>query len=180
MVDLQQMEERDVQGSVIVQVTVKTLRHALGDLRPYLVEILQSVSGLPMDEKHRTFLEQLLKYIIEGCKNIEEQDVEQAFQLIGSRHVREAYMTLAERLIEKGKAEGKREGKVAGEREGEEQGRLKDKREILLKLISQKFGSVADADKRKIMGTRNPDKLDRAIGLILNSESIAEVLQPLD
>jgi hypothetical protein len=78
------------------------------------VEILRSVSSLPMDEKHRTFLSRLLEYIIEGCNDIDEQDVEQAFLSIGSREAREAYMALAERLIEKGKREGKREGELEG------------------------------------------------------------------
>jgi predicted transposase YdaD len=67
-----------------------------------------------MDEKHRTFLSRLLEYIIEGCNDIDEQDVEQAFLSIGSREAREAYMALAERLIEKGKREGKREGELEG------------------------------------------------------------------
>ena len=89
-------------------------------------------------------------------------------------------MTLAEQLIEKGKTEGKREGIREGKREGELEGKLLDKQEVLLKLLTQKFGALADADKRKIKGTRDPDKLDQAIGLILKSETTAEVLTPLD
>jgi len=164
MVDLQQMEDQSLQGSVMVQMALKTLKYSLGNLRPYLVEILGSVSKLPMDEKHRAFLSKVLEYIIEGCKDVDEQDVEQAFLSIGSGEAREAYMTLAEQLIERGKREGK----------------LLDKQEVLLKLLTQKFGAVADADKRKIMGIRDLDRLDQAIGLIFKTETIAEVLRPLD
>ena len=117
-----------------------------------------------MDAEHRAFLSKLLEYIIEGCKDIEEQDVEQALLSIGSREAREAYMTLAERLIEKGKAEGRLEGR----------------QEDLLKLLTQKFGAVADADKKKILRTRDLDRLDQALGLIFKTETIAEVLRPLD
>jgi hypothetical protein len=113
-----------------------------------------------MDAEHRAFLSKLLEYIIEGCKDIEEQDVEQALLSIGSREAREAYMTLAERLIEKGKAEGRQE--------------------MLLQLLAQKFGAVDDADKRKIMGTRDLDRLGQALGLIFKTEAIAEVLRSLD
>ena len=141
-----------------------TLKHPLGNLRSYLVEILRSATNLPMDAEHRAFLSKLLEYIIEGCKDIEEQDVEQALLSIGSREAREAYMTLAERLIEKGKAEGRLEGR----------------QEDLLNLLTQKFGAVADTDKRKIMETRDLDKLDQALGLIFKTETIAEVLRPLD
>jgi hypothetical protein len=180
MVDLRQMEDRTLQGSVMVQMALKTLRYSLGNLRPYLVEILGSVSSLPMDEKHRAFLSKLLEYIIEGCKDIDGQDVEQAFLSIGSREAREAYMTLAEQLIEKGKREGRLEGKQEGKREGELEGKLLEKQEVLLKLLTQKFGAVADTDKRKITGTRDLDRLDQAIGLILKTETIAAVLRPLD
>ncbi len=169
-----------------------TLKYSLGNLRSYLVEILRSATSLPMDAEHRAFLSKLLEYIIEGCKDIEEQDVEQALLSIGSREAREAYMTLAEQLIERGKAEGKlkgrqegkaegkREGRLEGKREGELQGKLLVKKEVLLKLLTQKFGAVADTDKRKIMGTRDLDRLGQALGLIFKTETIAEVLRPLD
>ncbi len=192
MVNLQQMEDRKLQGRMMVQIALKTLKHSLGNLRSYLVEILGSATNLPMDAEHRAFLSKLLEYIIEGCKDIEEQDVEQALLSIGSREAREAYMTLAEKLIEKGKAEGKlkgrqegkaegkREGRLEGKREGELQGKFLGKKEVLLKLLTQKFGVVADTDKRKIMETRDLDKLDQALGLIFKTETIAEVLRPLD
>jgi len=184
MVDLQQMGDQSLEGSVMVQMALKTLRYSLGNLRPYLVEILGSVSSLPMDEKHRAFLSKLLEYIIEGCKDIKKQDVEQAFLSIESREAREVYMTLAERLIEEGKregkAEGKREGRLEGKREGELEGKLVEKQEVLLKLLTQKFGAVADADKRKITGTRDLNKLDQAIGLILKTDTIAGAIRPLD
>ena len=184
MVDLQQMEDQSLQGSVMVQIALKTLKYSLGNLRPYLVEILDSVSKLPMDDKHRAFLSKVLEYIIEGCKDVDEQDVEQAFLSIGSGEAREAYMTLAEQLIEKGKregkAEGKREGRLEGKREGELEGKLVEKQEVLLKLLTQKFGAVADADKRKITGTRDLNKLDQAIGLILKTDTIAGAIRPLD
>ena len=81
-------------------------------------------------------------------------------------------MTLAERLIER----GRREGRLEAIREG----RLEGRQEDLLNLLTQKFGAVADADKSKIMGTRDLDRLDQALGLIFKTKTIAEVLRPLD
>jgi predicted transposase YdaD len=89
--------------------------------------------------------------------------VDQVIQSIGSREVREAYMTVAEQLIARGKEEGK----------------LKEKQEVLLQLLIQKFGAVSKADERRIKETQDPDKLDRALSLILKSESIEEILLPL-
>ena len=78
MVNLRQVEDRKLQGRVMVQIALKTLKYSLGNLRSYLVEILRSATSLPMDAEHRAFLSKLLEYIIEGCKDIEKQDVEQA------------------------------------------------------------------------------------------------------
>ena len=54
------------------------------------------------------------------------------------------------------------------------------KRESLLNLIKQKFGTINDTSKKAIMETQDPDKLDQALGLILTAESIEEILCPLD
>ena len=93
-------------------------------------------------------------------------------------------MTLAERLIAKGelkgKLEGKREGKKEGKREGKLEGKLEGKQESLLKQLVQKFGDVSEADKVKIKETQDPDRLDQSLILLLKSNSIEEILRPLD
>jgi hypothetical protein len=89
----------------------------------------------------------------------DEQYVDQVIQSIGSREVREAYMTVAEQLIARG--------------------RLKEKQGVLLKQLAQKFGAVSEAHERTIKDTRDPNKLDQALSLILKSESIEEILRPL-
>jgi predicted transposase YdaD len=71
-------------------------------------------------------------------------------------------------------------GKEEGRREAKQEGKLEVKREILFKLIEQKFGDVSEADKQKIEETQDPDKLDQCLVLILESESIQEILKPLD
>jgi len=159
MIDLHAMEDHDFRGSKMIQAALKTLKYSRENLRVHLVEILSGVFIVPMDEKQRAFLESLLGYIIVGCRDVDEQYVDQAILAIGSREVREAYMTVAEQLIARGKQEGKQES--------------------LLKQLTQKFGAASEADKNRITSTRNPDKLDQALGLILKSESIEEILRPL-
>jgi len=168
MIDLQAMEDQDFRGSKMIQAVLKTLKYSRENLRMHLVEILRSVLTVPMDKEHRVFLNTLLEYIIRGCRDVDEQDVEQAVFAIGSREVREVYMTVAEQLIARGKLEGQHEGE------------LKKMQEVLLKQLAQKFRVIAEVDKKKVMETKNPEKLDRALGLILRSDSIAEILRPLD
>ena len=80
-------------------------------------------------------------------------------------------MTVAEQLIARGKEEGKRQGIL--------EGKLKEKQEVLLKQLAQKFGAVSEVDESRIMETQDPNKLDQALSLILKSDSIEEILQPL-
>ena len=73
-------------------------------------------------------------------------------------------MTLAEQLIEKGKRKG----------------RLEEKQEALIQMLVQKFSAVTDEQKKRILETRDLDKLDQARALILESDNIVEVLRPVD
>ena len=172
MIDLQAMEERDFRGSETIKAVLMTMKYSRRNLGAYLVEILRRVMSVPMDERHRAFVRSLLRYIIIGCRDVDEQDVDRAVRSVGSREVMEEYMTVAEQLIEKGKRAGLLEGKKEGILEG--------KQESLLKQLTQKFGPVSEADRRRIKEARDPDKLDRALGLILTSESTEEILRPLD
>jgi predicted transposase/invertase (TIGR01784 family) len=180
MVDLQAMEDHDFRGSKMIQAVLRTLKYSRENLPVHLVEILRGVLTVPMDEKHRVFVQRLLLYILEGCRDVDEQDVDRAILAIGSREVREAYMTVAEQLIARGKEEGKREGKLEGKEEGKREGKLEGMQESLLKQLAQKFGAVSEEDKKKISETRDPDKLNQALGLILESQSIEEILRPLN
>jgi predicted transposase/invertase (TIGR01784 family) len=164
MIDLQAMEDHEFRGSKRIQAVLKTLKYSRKNLRVHLVEILSGVFVVPMDEKQRAFLESLLGYIIQAGRDVDEQYVDQAILAIGSREVREAYMTVAEQLMAK----------------GERKGKLKDKQEVLLKQLAQKFGSISEADERRIIETQDTDKLDQALVMILKSESIEEILRPLD
>jgi hypothetical protein len=164
MIDLQTMEDYEFRGSKRIQAVLKTLKYSRKNLRVHLVEILSGVFVVSMDEKQRAFLESLLGYIIQAGRDVDEQYVDQVIQSIGSREVREAYMTVAEQLIARGKEEGK----------------LKEKQEALIQLLTQKFGAISEADERRITETQDTDKLDQARGLILKSESIEEILRPLD
>lgn len=76
-------------------------------------------------------------------------------------------MTLEEQILERGKVEGKLEGTI------------QDKQQVLIRLLEKKFGPLDDDNKKNILDNTNREKLDSAIDLILDAESIMEVLSPL-
>jgi hypothetical protein len=76
-------------------------------------------------------------------------------------------MTIEEQLIERGKVAGKLEGTIL------------DKQQILLRLVEKKFGHLDRDNKQTILENEDSEKLDSAIDLILDADSIEEVLSPL-
>jgi hypothetical protein len=76
-------------------------------------------------------------------------------------------MTIEEQLLERGKVVGKLEGTI------------QEKQQVLIRLVEKKFGPLDDDSKQHILENKDRDKLDSAIDLILNGDSIEEVLSPL-
>ena len=106
--------------------------------------------------------------------------MEQESRTLGANEIREIYMTIAQQYIEKGRQKGKREGKREGKLEGKREGKIEAKQESLLQLLTQKFDAVPEADKRRMMETQDMDRLNQAIGRILKTETIEDILLPLD
>ena len=60
-----------------------------------------------------------------------------------------------------------------------ERGTIKEKQQVLIRLLQKKFGPLGDDDKQRILDNRDREKLDGAIDLILDADSVAQVLSPL-
>lgn len=99
--------------------------------------------------------------------DVTPEDLEEELQSIDSDISREVFMTLEEQILERGKVKGKLEGTI------------QDKQQILLRLLEKRFGTLDDDTTRIILGNKDRDKLDRAIDLILDAQSVEEVLEPL-
>jgi len=179
MFNLQQLGDVDLRGNLLFQAVIKTFKYALTQLGSYLGEILRNFSMVPFDDDHKALLNVLLEYIIQVGKDIDRKDVEEVLRTVGSADMKEAYMTLEEQLIAKGKDEGKLEGKLEGKVEGRLEGQTLAKQQVLLRLIEKKFGPVDIEESRKIRNCRDLDSLDQAIELVLDAESIDRVLEPL-
>jgi hypothetical protein len=81
----------------------------------------------------------------------------------------------AEKIAEeRGEKRGEERGKKRGEKIGEERGGKKGKKEVLLKLLQLKFGSVPEQIQQQIL-LANVDQLDKWIEQILTANSINEI-----
>ena len=60
-----------------------------------------------------------------------------------------------------------------------ERGTIREKKQVLFRLLERKFGPRDEKNKQKVLNNSDKDKLDGAIDLILDADSIEEVLSPL-
>jgi hypothetical protein len=107
-------------------------------------------------EEGLKFLESVLRYLFSSTE-IAVDDALKSIEMIDGR-AKETLMTTAEKLIEQGLQRGL------------ERGSLLNKKEILIKLISKKFG-ISDNDRSFIMTIEDKEKLDLALDEILFAES---------
>ena len=116
------------------------------------------------EEEGLKFLESVLRYLFFST----EITVETALRCIEitDGRAREALMTTADKLMEKGIEKGLEKGIE----KGIEKGTLLDKKEVLINLISKKFG-VAEDDRLLIMAIEDKSKLDLVLDEILFTDS---------
>jgi predicted transposase/invertase (TIGR01784 family) len=159
MFNLQNADLDMLLGGLTVKTALKAFKYALKGLRPHLGDILKSIPNLPVDSKTRTFISRLLEYIIQVSGEARVEDLEEQIRSVESDVSREVLMTIEEQLLERGT--------------------IKEKQQVLIRLLQKKFGSLGDDDKQRILDNRDREKLDGAIDLILDADSVAQVLSPL-
>jgi predicted transposase YdaD len=82
----------------------------------------------------------------------------------------EDLMTYAEVLETRGREKGRHEGR--------EEGRVADKQDVLIRLLSRKF-DLSDAERERIRGVEDPDRLDAALDEFVVAETKQAVLEKL-
>ena len=120
-----------------------------------------------------------LRYILQVGRDTPRAVVVEEIDKANDDETREVYMTAAEELRAEGREIGRREGRREGQREGNIEGRIAGKQDTLVRLIERRFGALEFGAKQKISSCRDLKRLDRAIDLFLDAESIAEIVQPL-
>jgi predicted transposase/invertase (TIGR01784 family) len=158
--NLEDRRDEEFQGADLFQASVRTFKYAFRQMRPHLGEILYHASAFPFDEDKRSFLEGLLKYILQVGRDIEPRDVEEELGKGGRAHAGEVYMTIAEKL----RAEGQ----------------ILAKQQDLNNLLDKRFGAVDETCRQKISNCKDIGKLEKAIVRMLDAESLDQILEILE
>ena len=75
------------------------------------------------------------------------------------------------RGLEEGRVEGRAEGKV----EGKEEGRVEGRREMLLQLLSGRFGSLPSVARRRVAAMTSAEELTRLATEVHQVESLEDL-----
>jgi hypothetical protein len=159
MFNLQKVDLDLLIGGLTVKTALKAFKYALKGLRPHLGEIIKSLPNLPVDPKTRAFISRLLEYIIQVGGDARAEDLKEELGSIESELSREVLMTIEEQILERGT--------------------IQSKQQVLIRLLEKKFGPLDDDSKQCVLDNRDGEKLDSAIDLILDADSVQGVLSPL-
>ena len=148
-------------------------KRALADILPLIKQILDKETALEM-------LEVLLRYYVLATKQLNEDDIHQLI----THDDEGAMQTFIERYIEEGrqqgwlsgKQEGMNEGMNEGRKEGRKEGKQEERVDLLLRLLSRKFGAPALAQRRRVEKA-DGETLLRWCDQVLFADSIDEALR---
>ena len=178
-VDVGAMEADGMQGGVRTVVALLVLKYLSR-------RIDEQAAALLLDAMHREALTPQLQAFYEPLYTalLEAKEQEEIDLLLAQARRRrysdseEALMTYGEQLRTEGRQEGREEGREEGRQKGREEGRLRDKREVLVRLLSRRF-AVSAADQRLIEATEDAGLLDEALDELVVAESKEVVLAKL-
>jgi len=91
------------------------------------------------NQNGQSLIEAVLTYILAKAQIDNEEAFFKLIKLELSEELGEKTMTIAEKLIEKGKVEGKVEGKIEGKKEGIEENTLQIAKRLLLENMDLSF-----------------------------------------
>lgn len=88
-----------------------------------------------------------------------------------------ATMTTAEQIAKEAEERGRRLGREEGRHEGREEGRRLERRELLVKLITLRFGAP-DTSTLARLDSASAEQLARSAGRVLDAATLDDVLAP--
>ena len=148
--------------------TVERLAELPAEERYQWAKLMYYIVLLILHRREEGEREELIEFVTEA---VHEHTLQEEVKKMGQ--------TGAEWLMEQGEIRGERRGEIRGEKRGEERGEkrgeLRAKRELLLKVVTTKFGSVSPAVSRKIKAIRSTRRLDSLLDKGLSANTIEEI-----
>lgn len=131
--DLTSHEQETIKGKVRLKLTIELMRAIMikdkETAKKKIVETMRFIEELAEKEGSEAFIEQCLRYLLSAMPKIEYEEIVEIAKAV-SEERSEQIMTIAEKLMKKGRIEGNLQGKIEG------------KIETVWKLMMKKFPKI--------------------------------------
>ena len=139
------------------------------------VSHLNTLGSAQSEQRYRA-IRYLLLLILHRRPVEEHQDlIKLVDQHIHEMEVEAMAKSMADVLIEQGKAEGIEQGKAEGKAEGIEQGETRAKQAAVLKLIQFRFDDIPESITNQIVSIQDLSRLDSLFEEVWDADSLDEV-----
>jgi predicted transposase YdaD len=142
-------------------------KYSFRGLEYHVGKILEVIARSPLNKRTKDFISALFRYILIAGRRENRDRIEQAIKEFRIKEVEEAYMTIADELMERGELRGIRKGK--------REGKIEEKQQVLVRQLKRKF-VLSEEENELILAVVDPDVLNRALDEIITAESKEAVL----
>ena len=161
--DLSSYSDEEIKGAVMLKAAILLLKHIFSeDLKDRFPEILKLLSKLVEKQSGLEYLETILRYVVSGSDKIKKEDIESAVMEVLREKGGDIMPTVAEQWIEQGMQQGM------------QQGMLLDARDMLIEVLTERFGSVSSELSEQIKRIDSRERLKDLLRQALRAKSFDE------
>jgi len=147
----------------------------------HLQKLLDRVVGPDAKDTIMTAGERLIQQgeergILKGIQQGEERGILKGIQQGEERGILKGIQQGEERGILKGIQQGEERGILKGIQQGEERGILQGKRDMLLLLLQQRFGSQVSTDVERRLATASAEQITAWASRVMSAATLADLL----
>jgi len=125
-----------------------------------------------------------MRYILMVNAYVEPEHLQKLLDRVVGPDAKDTIMTAGERLIQQGEErgilkgiqQGEERGILKGIQQGEERGILQGKRDMLLLLLQQRFGSQVSTDVERRLATASAEQITAWASRVMSAATLADLL----
>lgn len=168
LLDLSALPEDAIKGEVVLRAVLLAFRSVLRpNVGVRLFDIVRLLSELTPERSALQYIETLLRYLVAAPSDLTVEQIRTVLEIVGKERQTMLISPAAQQWLEEGREEGRQEGRQEGELQG--------KRQMLVELITYRFGAP-DAALLAALDVCSLEQLSVASRIVLDAGSAQEVL----
>jgi predicted transposase/invertase (TIGR01784 family) len=175
LLDLSALPEEAIKGEVVLRAVLLAFRSVLRpNVGVRLFDMVRLLSELTPERSALQYIETLLRYLVAAPSDLTVQQIRDVLEVVGKETQTMLISPAAQQWLEEGRQEGRQEGRE----EGREEGQLEGKRQMLIELVTYRFGAPNTALLAALEAC-SLEQLSAASRIVLDAGSAQELLDTL-